>query len=88
MSIIMMLIIGGIIGWLAAAIAGRDEGILGSIAIGVVGSVIGGFLASMFNSGNQAFMALTWGSLVWSLIGAVILVAVLNAVQNRPHHNI
>ena len=85
MSLLVALIIGGIVGWLAAALTGRDEGVMGSIGIGVVGSIIGGALASMFNSG-QAYLTLTWAGFVWSLIGAVIFSAVLNAVQHRPHH--
>ena len=88
MSIIIALIIGGIVGWLAAALAGRREGIIGSVAIGVVGSIIGGVLSSLFRGGSQSYLSLTWPGLVWSFIGALILVIILNAAQHRTHHNI
>jgi len=83
MSLLVALIIGGIIGWLGAALTGRDEGVIGSVAIGIVGSIIGGVLASLFNGGNQAYLAFTWAGVVWSLIGAVIFAAILNTVQHR-----
>ncbi|HET6925045.1 MAG TPA: GlsB/YeaQ/YmgE family stress response membrane protein [Candidatus Saccharimonadales bacterium] len=83
-----MLILGAIVGWLAAAIMGRDEGIFASIVIGVVGSIIGGLLSMLFTGGNHAALAFTWGGLLWSLVGAIILVAILNAVQGRRHHRV
>lgn len=87
MSLVAMLILGGIVGWIAAAIMGRDEGVIASIVIGIVGSVIGGFLSTVFTGGNQAVLAFTWSGLLWSLIGAVILVAIMNAItgSHRRH---
>lgn len=86
MSIIVMLIIGGIIGWIGAALTGRHEGILGSVAIGIVGSLIGGVLASLFNSSSHPYVSFSWAGVIWSIIGAVILSAILNTVQGRSHH--
>lgn len=86
MSIVVALIIGGIIGWLGAALTGRREGILGSIAIGIVGSLIGGLLASLFSSSMHSYASFTWSGFLWSLIGAIILSAILNTVQHHPHH--
>lgn len=84
MSIIVMLILGALVGWLAAAIAGRDEGIFASMFIGIIGSLIGGFLSVLLTGSNRAALAFSWGGLLWSLIGAVILVAILNAF-GRSH---
>lgn len=86
MSILVALIIGGIVGWLAAAVTGRNEGIIGSIAIGVVGSIIGGILAALFNSG-AGFLSFSWPSIIWSFIGAVILSVLLNIFQHRSGRN-
>lgn len=88
MSIIIALIIGGIVGWVAAAVMGRDEGIVGSVVIGIVGSIIGGLLSSLLSGSNQAYLAFSWVGIVWSFIGAVILVAILNSLQHRTHHNV
>ena len=83
MGIIIALIIGGGVGWLAAAITGRNEGLVGSVAIGVVGSIIGGLLSIFLTGSNQSLLGFSWWGLVWSFIGALILVAILNAVQYR-----
>jgi uncharacterized membrane protein YeaQ/YmgE (transglycosylase-associated protein family) len=88
MSLIIALIIGGIIGWLGATLTGRDEGVLGSIVIGIVGSIIGGALSSVFHSGNQAYLTFSWAGFVWSLIGAIIFSVLLNTLQRRTHHNV
>jgi uncharacterized membrane protein YeaQ/YmgE (transglycosylase-associated protein family) len=87
MSIIMFIILGGIVGWIAARLMGREEGVFGSIIIGIVGSFIGSFVARLINSGSSSYLALNWSGLIWSLIGAVILVAIMNAFSGRRHHH-
>lgn len=86
MSIIVTLIIGGVVGWLAASLLGRREGILGSIAIGIVGSFIGSFISELFTGGDHSYLALGWSGFIWSLIGALVLVAILNTVSRSHHH--
>ena len=89
MGIIVMLILGGLVGWIAAGLLGRSEGVLMSVVIGIVGSFLGGLLSQVFTGGNQAVLAFTWVGLFWSFIGAILLVAILNIFQgNRTHHNI
>ena len=85
MSLIVALILGGLVGWIAAAIMGRDEGVFMSILIGVVGSVIGGWVSTLFTGGDRAYLTFSWSGLFWSFVGSVILVAILNAVQGRHH---
>lgn len=81
MSIIVMIILGGIIGWLAAALMGRREGAIASIIIGIIGSFLGGFISRLFTGSDNAYLAFSWAGLFWSFIGAIILVAILNAVR-------
>jgi uncharacterized membrane protein YeaQ/YmgE (transglycosylase-associated protein family) len=88
MSLLVTIIVGGVIGWIASRMAGRDEGILGSVVIGIIGSFIGSFFASVLGSGNNSYLSFTWSGLVWSLIGSVVLVIILNAIQHRSHHNV
>ena len=78
MGIIMFLIVGGVIGWLASLIMRTDaqQGILLNILVGVVGSFIGGML---FGGGLGA--GLTLSAILSSLLGAVILLAVVNLVR-------
>jgi uncharacterized membrane protein YeaQ/YmgE (transglycosylase-associated protein family) len=69
---IWFLFIGGVIGWLAGLIVrGRGFGILGDIVIGIVGAMLGGWMASVIglSTGSSA------GAFLLSLIGAVVLVS-------------
>ena len=80
MGIIIWLIIGGIVGWLASIIMKRDgqQGILLNIIVGIVGALIAGFL---FGGGiNEAITVRTF---IFSLIGAVILLAIVNLFTRR-----
>ncbi|AZK87031.1 transglycosylase [Xanthomonas oryzae pv. oryzae] len=75
MGIIIRLIVGGIVGWLASIIMRRNaqQGIVLNVVVGIVGALIAGFL---FGSGiNQV---ITLWTFVWSLVGAVILLAIVN----------
>jgi uncharacterized membrane protein YeaQ/YmgE (transglycosylase-associated protein family) len=80
MGIIVWLIIGGICGWLASLIMRTDaqQGIILNIVVGVVGSVIANLI---FNRGglNQDPLSIT--AFLWSLVGAIVLLAVVNLVR-------
>jgi uncharacterized membrane protein YeaQ/YmgE (transglycosylase-associated protein family) len=89
MTILTVIIVGGIVGWLASKLMGRDEGIFASIIIGVIGSFIGSLISSLFTGSDQSYLAFSWMGFIWSLIGAVILVAIMNALSsNRSHHGV
>ncbi|MBU0776595.1 MAG: GlsB/YeaQ/YmgE family stress response membrane protein, partial [Alphaproteobacteria bacterium] len=79
MGIIMWLIVGGIIGWLASMIMRTDaqQGILLNIVVGVVGAFIGGMI---FSGGSINNAGLSLYSFLVSLVGAVILLAIVNLV--------
>jgi uncharacterized membrane protein YeaQ/YmgE (transglycosylase-associated protein family) len=80
MGIIMWIIIGGIIGWLASIIMRTDaqQGILLNIVVGIVGAFIAGLV---LNGGNFGQTGLTLYSFLASLLGAVILLAIVNLVR-------
>jgi uncharacterized membrane protein YeaQ/YmgE (transglycosylase-associated protein family) len=81
MTILLILIVGGIIGWLASIVMRTDgqQGILLNVVVGIVGALISGFLVTPLiggapiTSGSFSLM-----SLVSSFIGAVILLAIVN----------
>lgn len=75
MGILIWLLVGGIIGWLAGLIMGDNLGIIGNIVVGIVGSFIGGLL---FSHGDINTVGLTVSSFAVSILGAVILLAVVN----------
>lgn len=78
MNIILFLIIGGIAGWLAGLIMkGRGFGILPNIGIGIVGSLIGGFLFQLAGVSSGGAV----GELITALVGAVVLLAIVGAIK-------
>jgi uncharacterized membrane protein YeaQ/YmgE (transglycosylase-associated protein family) len=82
MGLILALIIGGVIGWLASIVMRTDaqQGILLNIVVGIVGSLIGSFLLGpmLGADGNIINAPLDGGTLLAAFIGAVILLAVVN----------
>ena len=82
MGLILALIIGGIIGWLASIVmrTNAQQGILLNIVVGIVGSLIGSFLLGGFfgADGNIINSPLDGGTLIAAFLGAVVLLAVVN----------
>lgn len=78
MGIILWLIVGAVVGWLAGMIMRDNNGVLMNIVVGIVGAAIGGFL---FAGGTINNSPLTVSSFITSLIGAVILLAIVNLVR-------
>jgi len=85
MGLIIFILLGAFIGWLASRLLGRDSGLVMSIVIGIVGSFLGSYVSRFFTGSDGSFLAFDWSGLFWSLIGAVILVAILNALTGRRH---
>ena len=76
MGLIVWLIVGGVIGWLASLVMRTDaqQGILLNIVVGIIGAFIGGLLFG----GGSINQGITVMSFVVSLVGAVILLAIVN----------
>lgn len=84
MNIIIMLIVGGVIGWLASIIMRTDgqQGIFLNIVVGVVGAILAGYIITPFLGGAPITSgALDIKSLVVSLLGAVVLLGIVNLVR-------
>jgi uncharacterized membrane protein YeaQ/YmgE (transglycosylase-associated protein family) len=80
MGFIIWLIIGGVVGWLASIVMRTDaqQGILMNIIVGIVGAVIGGLILGRGNINNAG---LSVSSFLVSLVGAIILLAIVNLVR-------
>lgn len=81
MNFIIWLVVGGLIGWVASMIMRTDgqQGIFLNVVVGIVGAFLGGWLISPLvgvPTINQN--AFSIGALVVSLLGAVILLAIVN----------
>jgi uncharacterized membrane protein YeaQ/YmgE (transglycosylase-associated protein family) len=84
MTLILILLVGGIIGWLASIVMRTDaqQGIFLNVVVGIVGALIAGFLVTPLIGGapitSGSFDVL---SLIASFLGAVILLAVVNLLR-------
>lgn len=81
-TIIGMIIIGAIAGFLARALVpGKDSmSIPATILLGIVGSFVGGFLASLLFGGGEIFQT---SGLIGSVIGAIIALLIYNATVGK-----
>ena len=82
MNVIIWLTIGALVGWATSKLTGSPEGILMDITAGIGGAFVGGLLlgplvgAGPVNSGD-----FSTAGLAASLLGAVVLLVVLNLVR-------
>jgi uncharacterized membrane protein YeaQ/YmgE (transglycosylase-associated protein family) len=81
MGLLTWIIVGLIAGWLAGLVMkGGSYGILGDIILGIIGAIVGGFLASaLFNIPNP-ISGFDITTLVIAFLGAVVTIAIVRAV--------
>ena len=84
MGVISWIVVGLIAGWLAGVVMrGGGYGIVGNIVVGILGALLGGFLAaSLFNLGD-AVNGINVTSILVAFLGAVILIAIVRALPGR-----
>lgn len=75
MNFLIYLIVGGIAGWLASLVMKRDgsQGIILNVVVGIVGALLAGWI---FGGGINE--AITIRTFLFSIVGAVILLAIVN----------
>lgn len=82
MGIIAWIILGAIAGWITNMIMGGGEGVILTIVLGIVGAVVGGWLAGTV-LGIADVTGLNVTSIVVAVVGAIIVVAVYRALVGR-----
>lgn len=87
MELILYIIFGAIVGWIASIIMGRnsEQGAIGNILVGILGAFLGSWI--MRALGNSGEIGFNLGSFFVALLGAVILLFVYNMVRrgSRRH---
>jgi uncharacterized membrane protein YeaQ/YmgE (transglycosylase-associated protein family) len=81
MNFIIWIVVGGLLGWIASMIMRTDaqQGMFLNIVVGIVGALLGGWLlAPLFGTGTINQNDFSISSLLVSLLGAVILLAIVN----------
>jgi uncharacterized membrane protein YeaQ/YmgE (transglycosylase-associated protein family) len=83
MWIILWLAFGALIGWIASIITKNNSrmGAGWNIVVGLVGSVIGGFIAQLLGIGSYSEFSI--GGILIALVGAVIILMVVNMFTRR-----
>ncbi|MDO8572342.1 MAG: GlsB/YeaQ/YmgE family stress response membrane protein [bacterium] len=81
MGIILWIIFGALVGWIASLIMKTDgeQGAVLNIVVGIVGAVIGGWIMSVV--GESGISGFNLYSLLVALLGAVVLIAVVKALR-------
>lgn len=84
MGLIAWIVLGGIAGLIAKAIMpGKDPGgCIITVIIGIVGALLGGFLATALGFGGLSG-SLDWRSLLIAVIGSFVLLAILRVFRGR-----
>ena len=85
MGIILWLIFGGLVGWIASMIMGTNasQGMILNIIVGMVGAVIGGVLMSWL--GKSEVTGFNFYSFCVALLGAIILLGVIRLISGPKH---
>ena len=85
MNIFLWIIFGALVGWIASILTHDNGrmGIISNIIIGLLGSVLGGFIASLLNIATVT--TFSWAGLGFSILGAVILLFILGLFRGHKH---
>ena len=84
MGILAWIVVGLIAGWLASQVMrGGGYGLIGDIIVGIVGALIGGFLAANLLNMPNAVNGINITSILVAFVGALILIAILRMVSGR-----
>jgi uncharacterized membrane protein YeaQ/YmgE (transglycosylase-associated protein family) len=81
MGIILWIIFGALVGWIASIIMKTDaeQGSFLNIVVGIIGAVLGGWIMNFFGqSGTTGFNIY---SFIVALIGAIVLIAIVKAIR-------
>lgn len=84
MNLIILLVVGGIIGWIASMIMRTDgqQGIILNVVVGIVGALLAGFVITPLIGGASIMDgAINIQSILVSLLGSVVLLGIVNLVR-------
>lgn len=81
MNIIVWIIFGALVGWIASLImkTNAEQGAILNVIVGVVGAVMGGWLMSFF--GGRGVEGFDLYSFFVALLGAIVLIAIVKAIR-------
>ena len=84
MGILAWIVVGLIAGWLASVVMkGGGSGVIGDIVLGIVGALVGGFLAANIFNIADPITGINLMTVLIAFVGAVIVVAIVRALSGR-----
>jgi uncharacterized membrane protein YeaQ/YmgE (transglycosylase-associated protein family) len=81
MNLIILLVVGGVLGWLASIVMKTDgqQGLFLNVVVGIIGAVLAGYVISPLIGGAPITSgSFSVQSLIVSFLGAVVLLAIVN----------
>ena len=84
MGLLAWIVVGLIAGWLASMVMkGHGSGLLGDLILGIIGALVGGFLAANIFHVGDPISGFNLMTLLVAFIGAIIVVAIVRALSGR-----
>jgi uncharacterized membrane protein YeaQ/YmgE (transglycosylase-associated protein family) len=84
MGLLTWLIVGAIAGWLAGQVMkGRGFGLIGNIVVGIIGALVGGWLAGAIFNVSNAVSGFNLTTLIVSFLGAVVVLYVASLIGKK-----
>ena len=80
MDLIIWIVFGGLVGWVASMVMGTGGGLLWDIGVGIVGAVIGGFIMNLL--GQSGVGGFNLYSFLVAVLGACVLIAIVRAMRH------
>lgn len=86
LNLILWIVFGALVGWIASMLMGTSEeqGGFANIVVGIVGALIGGFIARAL--GEEGVTGFNLTSFIIALLGAMLLIGVVKLFSPRDHH--
>lgn len=87
MSLITWIIFGGIVGWIASMVMGKNQsmGVLANVIVGIIGAMVGGAIAGMM--GLEGVSGFNMSSFIVAMAGSILLIAVINLFERGTDVN-
>jgi uncharacterized membrane protein YeaQ/YmgE (transglycosylase-associated protein family) len=85
MTVIGWIVLGAIGGWIGGILVKGDEGmgVIGHIVLGIVGAALAGWVVTLLTKEDPMDGVFDISSLITAIVGAVVLVVLVNAIQGR-----
>ena len=79
MGVIIWIVFGALVGWVASMVMGSEGGFILDVVVGILGAVIGGFIMSFLGQGGVGGFNLY--SFLVALLGACVLIVIVRGVR-------